>query len=303
MQKFIKFALLGLLGFFALLLVWGLVEPYFFDVHAETVAIPNLPASWQGQRVAIISDFQVGMWLDNLPTVRRIVDRIIQERPAAVIILGDFIYHGGKDASLRIQKASELVRPIMENGIPVYAVLGNHDYSVVSSKQPDIDYQRARNMGQALASFGVHMLQNETLSLQTPGSGSGSQKALLLVGVGSHMPGLDDPARALSGLSNDAPRLVAMHNPDSFEDIAPGQAPVAVAGHTHGGQIRLPFTPNWTWLTFLEEDEIHADGWIKDYGQPGNRLYVNRGIGFSKLPLRINCPPELTLFTLTRPES
>ncbi|MGB3760287.1 MAG: hypothetical protein WBA07_28570 [Rivularia sp. (in: cyanobacteria)] len=43
---------------------------------------------------------------------------------------------------------------------------------------------------------------------------------------------------------------------------------------------------------------MYGDGWIKDYGKQGNRLYVNRGIGFSDIPIRINCPPEVTLFTL-----
>ena len=89
-----------------------------------------------------------------------------------------------------------------------------------------------------------------------------------------------------------------MHNPDSFEPLPSGTAPLAMAGHTHGGQVRLPFLPEWSWMTFAKEDEVHADGWIDGYGQPGNRLYVNRGIGFSIIPIRINCPPEITLFTL-----
>ena len=64
------------------------------------------------------------------------------------------------------------------------------------------------------------------------------------------------------------------------------------------GQVRLPFTPDWSWLTFAREDTIHADGWIDEYGEPGNQLYVNRGIGMSELPIRFNCIPELTFFTL-----
>lgn len=89
-----------------------------------------------------------------------------------------------------------------------------------------------------------------------------------------------------------------MHNPDTFGRLPPSSAPLAVAGHTHGGQIRIPFTPEWSWITFKSEDEVHADGWIDDYGAPGNRLYVNRGIGFSVVPIRINAPPEITMFTL-----
>lgn len=89
-----------------------------------------------------------------------------------------------------------------------------------------------------------------------------------------------------------------MHNPASFALFPANTAPVAVAGHTHGGQIRLPFTPEWSWLTFIKEDRVHADGWIDGYGKQRNHLYVNRGIGFSILLIRINCPPEITLFTL-----
>ena len=89
-----------------------------------------------------------------------------------------------------------------------------------------------------------------------------------------------------------------MHHPDSFAEIPAGAAPLAVAGHTHGGQVRIPLMPQWSWLTFVKEDEVHADGWIDGYGAEGNRLYVNRGIGFSVVPLRINCPPELTRFVL-----
>jgi hypothetical protein len=88
-----------------------------------------------------------------------------------------------------------------------------------------------------------------------------------------------------------------MHNPETFAAI-PDVGAIALAGHTHGGQIRIPFTPEWTLLTYVAGDRVHADGWIEDYGEPSNRLYVNRGIGFSLLPLRINCPPEITLFTL-----
>jgi predicted MPP superfamily phosphohydrolase len=53
-------------------------------------------------------------------------------------------------------------------------------------------------------------------------------------------------------------------------------------------------------MTLVRSGRVAADGWIPDYGAPGNRLYVNRGIGFSRVPIRINCPPELTWITLRR---
>lgn len=89
-----------------------------------------------------------------------------------------------------------------------------------------------------------------------------------------------------------------MHEPDTFPVIPAGAAPLAFAGHTHGGQVRIPFTDDWSWMSLLVDKEIHGEGWIDGHGQPGNRLYVNRGIGFSNLPIRINCQPELTVFTL-----
>ena len=51
-------------------------------------------------------------------------------------------------------------------------------------------------------------------------------------------------------------------------------------------------------MTLAKDEPVHVDGWIQDYGAAGNRLYVNRGIGFSTIPIRINCPPEITIFTL-----
>ncbi len=77
-------------------------------------------------------------------------------------------------------------------------------------------------------------------------------------------------------------------------------APLALAGHTHGGQLRLPFMSQWSWMALVSDEKIYADGWINGFGKSGNRLYVNRGIGFSLIPARVNCLPELTFFTLHR---
>ena len=69
-MKKIKFALLGLLGVFGLLLIWGLIEPYLIDTEAEVAEIPNLPTAWEGQRIALISDWQVGCLLYTSPSPR-----------------------------------------------------------------------------------------------------------------------------------------------------------------------------------------------------------------------------------------
>ncbi|MDQ3388105.1 MAG: hypothetical protein M3483_01245 [Gemmatimonadota bacterium] len=72
-------------------------------------------------------------------------------------------------------------------------------------------------------------------------------------------------------------------------------------GHTHGGQLSLPFIPDWSWMALVKDVPVVADGWSRDdFGQPGNHLYVNVGVGFSDVPIRINARPELTFFALRR---
>jgi hypothetical protein len=293
MKRFIQIGILITISILGFLLIWGMIEPYVIDETHHIASIPHLPEAWSGRTIAVISDFQVGMWLDNRSTINRIINRIVDQRPAAVLILGDFIYQGGDNAPTRIKSAVELVQPLTEADLDVIAVLGNHDYSVVDYTSPMIDHERARRLTQALQETGVRVLENETVILE-----SSMGTTLHIVGIGSLMSQRSKPNLALKDVPAEAPRIVMMHNPTSFGDVPAGTAPLAVAGHTHGGQARLPFSPQWSWVTFLREDEVHIDGWIADYGAAGNRLYVNRGIGFSKVPLRINCPPELTWFTL-----
>lgn len=303
----LKYTILGLLTIAMAYLVWGvIIEPYWIDKEKQIGQIPGLPQKWQGKQVGLISDFQVGLWLDNTRTIRRIVQQLIKERPDLVLITGDFIYEPGKNPEAELDKVAQLVRPLIEANIPTYAVLGNHDYALHSQHHLKNE-KLSTQVREALESVGVNVLKNEAVPLATPGNDNPSldttqnQYPLYLVGIGSHKAKEDKPKKALTELPEAAPRLVMMHNPNSFEALPANTAPLAVAGHTHGGQIRLlPFdlTPVWFLLTYDEEDLVHVAGWVEDFGKSGNRLYVNRGIGFSKVPMRINARPELTLFTL-----
>lgn len=286
----------GLLVLVLLLLGWGVIEPrLILDVEHEVAPVPALPLEWEGAQVAAIADLQVGMWGANLGMVRRAVRELVEGRPDAVLIAGDFIYKADPDPAEEIRRAVDLVRPLTAAGIPTLAVLGNHDYSLNHRDDPKRERLAAR-VRAALESAGVRVLHNRAAGLPPPG---GRGTPLYLVGIGSAWAGEDAPREAVESVPPDAPRVVFMHNPNSYAEIPAGAAPLAIAAHTHGGQVRVPLTPDWSWLTFVREDEVHADGWITDgYGAPGNRLYVNRGIGFSTIPIRINAPPEITLFTL-----
>ncbi|MFO7597066.1 MAG: metallophosphoesterase [Desulfocurvibacter africanus] len=299
---------------FAVLLNWGmLIEPRLVEEVRLEAEIPGLPQAWEGKTVAFIADMQVGMPLGNTDTLWRIIKRIIAERPALVLIGGDFIYHPTEDDSLAearaefdeeemaetrilIWRSVSYVAPLVEAGLPVYAVFGNHDYAMETESALKLAWV-ANELEVVLERAGIQVLRNESVALQDPG-GDSARQALHLVGVDAYYPGEANVHQSLADLPPKAPRLVLMHNPQSFSDIPAGEAPLALSGHTHGGQIRIPGLYSWSWLSIVREHEVHTDGWIKDFGAPGNRLYVNRGIGFSIFPVRIHCLPELTWITL-----
>ncbi|MDJ0734966.1 MAG: metallophosphoesterase [Nostocaceae cyanobacterium] len=289
----LKYAGLGLLGAIAALTVWSFIEPYTLNTEIEVANIPNLPKSWQGKQIAQISDLQIGLWGDNRSTIRRSITKIIEAKPAAVLISGDFIYHSTPNPEPEIETAVNLVRPLVKAGIPTYAVLGNHDYGM-SKKSAPPKTELANSLKTALESAGIEVLEDEAVKLRLPES----KEILYLVGVGSLWANRDNVQQALKNVPDNSPRIAMMHNPDSFELFPSKSAPLAVAGHTHGGQVRIPNTPQWSWLRFTEPDQVYADGWAKGYGKPGNKLYVNPGIGMSIAPIRLFCPPELTFFTL-----
>ncbi|MBT2583540.1 metallophosphoesterase, partial [Planococcus sp. ISL-109] len=158
-------------------------------------------------------------------------------------------------------------------------------------------------MRQALEDIGVQILHNESSLINAQGEVlPEGESGLFIAGVGSNWMDQDDADQALEAIPTDAPRVVMMHNPSSFEKFPENSAPFAVAGHTHGGQIRLPGLSGWSWMALTSEEEVHTDGWIDDYGADGNQLYVNRGIGMSAVPIRIHAKPELTIFTLVAAE-
>lgn len=285
----------GLLALLLLLLLWGgVVESRFLlDVETYEAEVPNLPSAWEGQTVAFLADFQIGMWLDNTGMIEKAVAAALEARPALVLLAGDFVY---KPDSAVVREAVALMRPLTDAGIPVLAVLGNHDYSLMketSEMREDI----ARHLKAELEAAGMRVLENEAEPVTMPGS----DEALYVVGIGSAWAQRSQPEAALARVPGEAPRVIMMHNPIAYRDLPRQAAPLTLAAHTHGGQIRLPLMPSESWLDIARPREVVAEGWAEDHiGAAGNRLYVNRGIGFSLVPMRILCRPELTLFTLRR---
>ena len=275
------------------LLVQGVLEPYRLVTDAVDGPVPGLPESWRGAKVVVLADFQVGLFMDNRSTVRRAVARAVALRPALVLLAGDFVH----DTERGVKPVAELLRPLTAAGIPTYAVLGNHDYGMPTAAHAE-NRALAAALTEALQAVGVRVLRNESVLLTNEHG-----ETLYLVGLDSSLPpGNDDPERAFAAVPDGAPRVALMHHPDTYAKIPAYAAPLAFAGHTHGGQVRLPFAPEQSLLTWLRDGRRYDEDWAHRHGSTGNRLYVTRGVGCSVLPVRLNCPPEFTLLTLKRPE-
>ncbi|MGB3541705.1 metallophosphoesterase [Rubrivirga sp.] len=284
--------ILGTLALAAIL--WGtVVEPRFLlDEHAFEAELPALPQGWDGKTVALLSDFQIGMWGGNTGMIEKAVQRAIEDSVSLVLIAGDFLY---KPNSERVVQAVDVVRPLGEAGIPVVAVYGNHDYSLMKQSS-ELVTTYADQLRAGLEDVGVTVLENDATPIVLEGD------TLWVAGVGSNWAGRSDVDAALEAVPTGAPRLWLMHNSEAFRDIPSEEAHLAFAGHTHGGQVRVIPGDHSSWLDIIQEGEVAEDGWAADsIGAPPNRIYINRGIGFSTVPIRINCRPELTKIRLRQP--
>ncbi|MGI8313786.1 metallophosphoesterase [Halobacillus mangrovi] len=294
MRQKSKIIMLSIAAIIVALIVWGMIEPYLIEVEEETASIENLPPEWEGKELIAIGDFQVGMWLDNDSNLEDIVDEVISRSPEAVLLLGDYVYRSVDDRQEEMEKVLSYLKPLTESGIPVYAVLGNHDYNMMKKKS-DPNMKIAEKTKEDLEGIDVKVLHNASTPLRI----KETDQPLYLVGIGAHWPEEDNVNEAFNKVGKEAAKFVFMHNPNTFSDIPARQAPSSVAGHTHGGQFRVPFTPHWSWKDLFAKGEAHADGWVTDdFGADGNQLYVNRGIGVSLVPLRLNNFPEITEFHL-----
>ena len=292
MKHFLTHAAIALAAYLALLTAYGvLVEPrLLLDERRYTAPLPMLQEQWEGTEVAVLSDIQVGMWWANTGMVERAVDRVVEAEPDVLLLAGDFVYSRAPDIPVQVDTVLELLAPALDAGIPTFAVLGNHDYAVGAAEELRV----------ALEEHGVEVLKNEAATVPAPEGGDIDQQ-LYVVGLGPVSPGLVDVDQALSGVPEDAARVVFMHNPTAFPDLPAGSAPLALAGHTHCGQVALPGAPRWSYLGLTQEEALVADGFARaDYGAAGNRLFVTCGIGFSALPVRINAPPQVAFFELTQ---
>ena len=252
------------------------IEPQWVEVVERDLAIANLPAALAGQTLVQISDLHTGPIVD-LDYLITAVKRVSALRPALTVITGDLMTCYGTE---QVAAVAQVLQHLDPGPLGCYAILGNHDYAQGWSRPEVADALTAR-----LAELGIRTLCNESLTV-----------------AGLQVVGLDDlwgprfhPEDVLPNVNWDGPVLTLCHNPDTVD--LPALATCRgwiLAGHTHGGQIRLPFLPP---PILPVRNPRYSSGEI-DLGS-GRWLYINRGLGYLHR-VRFGVRPEITVFRMTK---
>jgi predicted MPP superfamily phosphohydrolase len=250
--------------------------PHWIKVENVQLKLARLPRVFSGFRMAQISDIHMGGWM-NLDRFQQVADGVRAQKPDILLITGDFLFgHRFTERSKRGLANLAKALSSLTVSIPSFAVLGNHDYWTNPSA--------VRAM---LSRSGVIDLTNTVFTLRRADS------QVHLCGVDDIRHGDVRLGEVIDQLSENGAAFLLAHEPD-FADVsaATGKFDLQVSGHSHGGQIVLPF-----------------------YGPPilplGGRKYpsglykvrnmfqyTNRGVGVDRMPIRFNCPAEITLFTV-----
>lgn len=254
------------------------IETQSLVVTRYAPALPGWPAG-RKLSISVIADLHAGGPDMTLTHVRRVVDTANLLQSDLVVLLGDFTASGRfADRPVPYRDwASELAR--LKAPFGTWAILGNHDW-----------WNDIAEVRQALAEVRIPILENEAVML------GGESGRFWLAGLGDQLAcrlgphrfrGIDDLPRTLAQVGSGDPVILLAHEPDIFPDV-PERVALTLAGHTHGGQIRVPFI----WPSFVPSKygARFAYGHIVESGR---HLIVSGGLGTSFVPARLGVPPEI----------
>lgn len=262
------------------------VEPYWVAIERVTLTLPRLAPLFDGYRIVQISDIHLDGWMTP-ERLEGIVDLVNEQEPDLVAITGDFV-------AVSADYISGLVGPLsrLRATDGAVAVLGNHDH-----------LNDAEAVRRALSRAGVVDVGNAVHTLRRYGA------ALHLCGVDSVMEGFDRLDEVIYTLQDEEPGCAVLlaHEPDfADKSAATGRFDLQLSGHSHGGQVRIPFlgSPLVRLLPLLGASFVppliykYPRGL---YRVGGMYQYTNRGLGVVYARFRLNCRPEVTVFTLRAP--
>jgi len=239
------------------------------EISEFRVPITGLGRDLDGLRIVHLTDIHHGLYF-SAEAMLAAVELANSLEPDIVALTGDYVSYSRNFA----HSAAELLGGLRARR-GLFAVLGNHDFRV-----------GADLVTRALRRHGIEVLRNRHTVVR-----SGSAEL--------HLAGVDDIgynaslSRALRSIPRGRPVVLLSHNPQIVASAAHYSVDLVLSGHTHGGQVRLPFLERRK-----DGNPLHrrfVTGWDA-WG--GTRVYISRGIGTIVLPLRVACPPEMPVFTL-----
>ncbi len=272
------------------IIAWSIfIEPNLLIIRNYELNIPNWPNTLNGMKVAVITDLHVGSPFIGLKKVNQIVNMTNGEQPDLTLLLGDFVAHGKSHNAAEPRPSNPninwdcIVRPVaftnelsgLKAKLGVFAILGNHDW-----------WYDGNDVHNQLNKANIRVLEDELIKLHFNG------QAFYLVGLSDLWTRHPQPIALLAKITDKEPILLLSHNPDIFP-LIPERVSLTLAGHTHGGQVALPFIGP---LVVPSRYGVrYARGHIVENGQ---HLFVSTGIGTSVLPIRFLTIPEISILTL-----
>lgn len=280
---------------------YALAEPWSTHVTSYRLSPRGWPTGLK-LRLAILADLHICEPWMGVERLRRIVEQTNALEADCVMLLGDFVPGHGMSRCSEPVAHKDWAGALAGLRAPlgVHAVLGNHDW------WEDIEVQRRgcgpTPAGRALENAGIPVHENTCVRLAKQGAafwlaGLGDQWAFwggrkLALPRASHYRGVDDLQGTLAQATDDAPVILMVHEPDIFAEV-PDRVALTVAGHTHGGQVRVfgyaPIVPS-----------RYGDRYV--YGhvvEEGRNLVVSGGLGCSGYPVRFGSPPEIVTIDLS----
>ena len=246
-------------------------DVYDIEITRHEVYVDDLPQQFDGYRIVFLTDTHVAGFVRR-DFYREVVAQANRLTPDLILLGGDFVtFH--RDIPL----LGEQLLAGLEARDGKYAVLGNHDY-----------WAGGAEVKTTMESYGVRFVINKSAVIERDGA------KMPLIGIDEIYRGEPDVDSAFAGVSPHGPCLGLTHHPDMVEELEGRRVDLLLCGHTHGGQIRIPFFGS------LVVPSKHEDRYAQGFHRVnGALMYVSRGIGAIP-PVRILCKPEIALFTLRR---
>lgn len=248
------------------------MEPRRPRLERISIALPAGAEALDGLTIGFLTDLHYGPFT-SLVDIERGIELLMAERPDLLLLGGD--YHSESPRYLD-EIAERLGRLADHAPLGCLGVMGNHDYAVSGDQTFDV-----------FAAAGVRLLRNEAAAVEFTGA------RLWIAGIDDTLLGTVDPLSAFAAVPDGEPVIALWHEPLHAEQSAALGAIAQLSGHTHGGQVRLPVIGP---LALPKHGKRFTIGLNDADGMP---VYTSRGLGMYRPPVRLNCPPEVTLVTLT----